>query len=70
MSLPPPSPSVGVEVDACYTNTNSSPATSSQIERWKKSGKKYAMALGGRQTQIKMQQPTKNMRARWGRDET
>ncbi len=31
---------------------------------------KYNMASGGRQTQIKLQQPTKNMRAWRGRDET
>jgi hypothetical protein len=34
--LPPPL--AGVEVDACYTNANSSPATLLQIEQWKKSG--------------------------------
>jgi hypothetical protein len=42
--LPPP-PSAGVEVDACYTNANSSPATSSQIERRKKSGTKIQHGL-------------------------
>jgi hypothetical protein len=36
--LPPPL--VGVEIDACYTNTNSSAATLSQIERRKKTGTK------------------------------
>jgi hypothetical protein len=34
---PPPPPMAGMEVDACYRNANSSPATSSQIERQKKS---------------------------------
>jgi hypothetical protein len=67
---PPPPPSVGVEIDACYTNADSSPATLLQIERRKKSGTKIHHGLGGRQTQIKMQQPTKNTWAQWGRDET
>ncbi len=31
---------------------------------------KYNMASGGCHTQIKMKQPTKNTRARWGKDET
>jgi hypothetical protein len=31
----PPLLLVGVKIDACYTNANSSPATSLQIERWK-----------------------------------
>jgi hypothetical protein len=42
--LPPP-PSAGVEVDACYTNADSSPTTSSRIERWKKSGTKIQHGL-------------------------
>ncbi len=45
MPLPPPPPSGGMEVDACYTNANSSPATSSQIEQWKKSGTKIQHGL-------------------------
>jgi hypothetical protein len=57
---PPPPPLVGVEVDACYTNADSSPATSLPIEQQNNQEQKYTMALGGRQTQIKMQQPTKN----------
>jgi hypothetical protein len=45
-TLPPlPPPSAGVEVDACYTNANSSPATLLQIERWKKSGTKIQHGL-------------------------
>jgi hypothetical protein len=69
-SLPPPPPLVGMEVDACCTNANSSPATSLQIKRQKNQEQKYTMALGGHQTQIKMQQPTKNTWAQLGRDET
>jgi hypothetical protein len=41
----PPLPSAGVEVDACYTNADSSPATSSRIERQKKSGTKIQHGL-------------------------
>jgi hypothetical protein len=63
MPPPPPPPLVGVEVDASYTNADSSPATLWRIERRKNQDQKYTMALGGRQTQIKMQQPTKNMQA-------
>jgi hypothetical protein len=33
---PPPPPTVGVEVDACYTNANSNPTTLSGIEGQKK----------------------------------
>jgi hypothetical protein len=40
----PPPPSVGVEVDACYTNADSSPATSSRIEQRKNQEQKYTMA--------------------------
>jgi hypothetical protein len=52
-----------MEVDACYINADSSPATLSRIEQRKNQEQKYYMASGGRQTQIKMQQPTKNTRA-------
>jgi hypothetical protein len=45
MPPPPSPPSVGVEVDACYTNADSSPATSSQIEQQKKSGTKIHHSL-------------------------
>jgi hypothetical protein len=41
--LPPPA--AGVEVNACYTNANSSPARSSQIEGWKKTGTKIQNGL-------------------------
>jgi hypothetical protein len=41
----PPLPSVGVEVDACYTNADSSPATLLLIERKKKSGTKIHHGL-------------------------
>jgi hypothetical protein len=37
--------SAGMEVGACYTNANSSPATLSQIERRKKSGTKIQHGL-------------------------
>jgi hypothetical protein len=40
MPPPPPPPSAGVEVDACYTNADSSPVTSLQNKRRKKSGTK------------------------------
>jgi hypothetical protein len=43
--LPPPLLSAGVEVDACYTNTDSSPATVLLIERQKKSGTKIQHGL-------------------------
>jgi hypothetical protein len=43
--LPPPLPSAGVKVDACYTNTDSSLTMSSQIERRKKSGTKTQHGL-------------------------
>jgi hypothetical protein len=42
---PPPPPLVGVEVDTCYMNADSSPATLSQIERQKKSGTKIHHGL-------------------------
>ncbi len=43
---PPPAPSsAGMEVDACYTNADSSPAMSSRIERRKKSGTKIQHGL-------------------------
>jgi hypothetical protein len=42
---PPPPPSAGMEVDACYTNAISSPATLSRIELRKKSGKKIQHGL-------------------------
>jgi hypothetical protein len=45
MPPPPPLPLAGVEVDACYMNANSSPATLSQIEQRKKSGKKIQHGL-------------------------
>jgi hypothetical protein len=41
-----------------------------ELSNGKNQEQKYTMALGGHQTQIKMQKPTKNMQARWGRDET
>jgi hypothetical protein len=59
----PPLLLASMEVDACYTNADSSPATSLQIEQRKNQEPKYNMASGGCQTQIKMQQPIKNMRA-------
>jgi hypothetical protein len=45
LPLPPPPPLIGVEVDACYTNANSSPATLLQIEQRKKSGTKIQHGL-------------------------
>jgi hypothetical protein len=47
VGMPPllPLPSVGVEVDARYTNANSSPTMLSQIEQWKKSGTKIHHGL-------------------------
>jgi hypothetical protein len=44
LPLPPPQ-LVGKEVDTCYTNANSSPATLLQIERQKKSGTKIQHGL-------------------------
>jgi hypothetical protein len=45
MPPPPPPPLAGVEVDACYTNADSSPATSTRIEQRKKSGTKIQHGL-------------------------
>jgi hypothetical protein len=42
---PPPPPSASVEIDAYYTNADSSPATSSQIEQRKKLGTKIQHGL-------------------------
>jgi hypothetical protein len=42
---PPPPPLAGVEVNPCYTNADSSLATSSRIERQKKSGIKILHGL-------------------------
>jgi hypothetical protein len=41
-----------------------------ELSNQKNQEQKYNMALDGRQTQIKMQQSAKNMRAQWGRDAT
>jgi hypothetical protein len=41
-----------------------------ELSDGKKVGKKYTMALGSRQKQIKAQQPSKNMPAQQERDET
>jgi hypothetical protein len=73
---PPPPPLVGVEVDGdgaqddrngvgCYLIV-----WAIKLSDWKNQEQRYTMALGGCQTHIKMQQPTKNMRAQQGRDET
>jgi hypothetical protein len=41
-----------------------------ELSDGKNQEQKYTMALGGPQSQIKTQQPTKNMQAQRGRDET
>jgi hypothetical protein len=72
----PPLPSVGVEVDWDGAQDDHDGVGhylivwAIELSGGKNQEKRYTMALGGHQTQIKMQQPTKNMRAWWGRDET
>jgi hypothetical protein len=73
---PPPPPPVGVEVDGDRMQDDHVGVGrylivwAIKLSNRKNQEQRYTMALGGRQTQIKMQEPTKNMRAQWGRDET
>jgi hypothetical protein len=66
---PPPPPLVSVEVDGDGVQDDHDGVGryfivwAIKLSDGKKSGERYTMALGGRQTQIKMQQPTKNTRA-------
>jgi hypothetical protein len=67
--LPPPLPLVGVEVDGDGVQDNHDGVGrylivwAIKLSKRKNQEQSCTMALGGHQSQIKMQQPTKNTRA-------